>query len=209
MNRNLLLPIALIAGGLATLSAPSDASALDLRIGAQVKGGGALFMPNDGVDATDEESEIGFGYGGQINFGISVIPRLYVGAYGQFQQSRFSSENEVAGETFERDVTLSHPSAGLHLRLDLGLAAAQLQGGYVFGSVEQDGLDDSIDASGYQVGAFVGFSMPLVPGLADLDIGPYVDYTSISYDNEIFDDHPSQSNLSFGLAAQFNFGLPL
>ena len=209
MKRGNLIIVGLIAAGFATVAAPSDASALDLRIGAQLKGGGALLLPDDGVDATEDESHFGYGYGAQLNAGIGVIPQLYLGVYGQFQQSVYTLESEFMGETSETDVTLSHPSAGLHLRYDLGLAVAQLQGGYVFGSSEIADVDTSTDLSGYQVGAFVGFSMPLVPGVADLDIGPYVDYASLSPDAEGAEDAPSDGNLSFGLAIQANFGLPL
>jgi len=180
----------------ALLGLSSEAFAFGFKLQASV---GAGFAQVDLDGPLEFESGYGLSVGGAA---LLELGPVYAGLYAQ----RVASGPyfmDVAIEPME--VTVKSTSIGLMVKGELVLFFLQLHGGYTFGEAEFSvvGTNSRTDElSGLNFGAAGGLSIPIIPVILGLDVGPYFQFRQMSNS-----DDDSMTDLQYGLMVQVALGI--
>lgn len=192
-----LLRNLVIATAFLFVLAPTDAEAVGVRLGAQVKVGAA------GASVADFNSDLGFGYGANVYGAFAIIPKLYFGLYGDYQ----GSLHGISGSSDFFYVDLA--GVGGVFRTSWFGFTGQLYGGYALGETltENIDFDEETYVYGPQFGLFLAKEIVLVPAVTSLDIGGYFWWQNLHTEEIDGIELDPITYYSFGLGIQLNFGL--
>ena len=193
-----LFSVLIVAG------AATDATALGLKAQANVNAGLATIS----VEDVPQDFTIGFGRG----IGVALLLDAGLLSAGPFFNYSVGGPHTDSDSDNEPDLSLSSASFGLLLKVDLGLAVAQISGGYTTGeaTLERESFSFSYDVSGFVVGVAGGYSIPIAPMFA-LEFGPYFEFRQMEFKEEFgfVERSVNSTALQFGLTLQAVFDLPI
>lgn len=174
----------------------SEASAFGFKLQGTLGGGFAQ------VDV-DGPLEFDPGYG--LSLGGAFLLELGPVFAGPYVQRIASGPYfmDVAIEPME--VSVKSTSVGLMVKGELVLFFLQLHGGYTFGEAEYSVVgtnNRSDELTGLNLGAAGGLSIPLIPTILGLDVGPYFQFRQMSTSED-----DSLTDLQYGLMVQVALGI--